>query len=102
MIHYVKVNGFRSLSNFEFEIRQGLNVLVGPNGSGKTNIVLFFSFLSALVSGSLSEAVGRLGGAGSVFRKLGERDFERRLECEIHGAITLAQRRHCIYRYCFS
>jgi predicted ATPase len=101
MIHYVRVNGFRSLANFEFEIRPGLNVLVGPNGSGKTNIVLFFSFLSALVSSSLSEAVGRLGGAGSVFRKLGQQDFERRLDCEIYGVLTLARRRHCIYRYSF-
>ena len=44
MITKIKVDGFKSLKNFELELHEGLNILVGPNGSGKTNIVLFFEF----------------------------------------------------------
>ena len=66
MLSEVKVSGFKSLDNFEFKIRPGLNVLVGPNGSGKTNIVRFFDFLSFLLQNSLSEAISKAGGASGL------------------------------------
>ena len=70
MIRKISVDGFRSLTDFELVIDPGLNILVGPNGSGKTNIISFFEFLSAIVSNPVSEAVSILGGAGSIFRKM--------------------------------
>ena len=48
MITRLRVDGFRSLSRFDMVVNPGLNILVGPNGSGKTNIVSFLQFLSYL------------------------------------------------------
>jgi recombinational DNA repair ATPase RecF len=53
MITKIQVNGFKSLSGFELKLKPGLNILVGPNGSGKTNIILFFEFLSQTKLGML-------------------------------------------------
>ena len=48
---------FCSLYRFKMDISRGLNILVGPNGSGKTNIIMFFEFLSHLCTSQL----GRIG-----------------------------------------
>ena len=48
MITRIEVNGFKSLAKFSLNLQAGLNVLVGPNGGGKTNIVLFLSFFPIL------------------------------------------------------
>jgi AAA ATPase domain len=69
MLRRIQVSGFKSLFGFELEFRPGLNVLVGPNGSGKTNIINFIEFLSFLTREPLLDAVGRSGGAGRIFRR---------------------------------
>ena len=43
-----------------------LTVLIGPNGSGKTNFVGVFSFLNAIREGRLQEFVLKAGGADKV------------------------------------
>jgi predicted ATPase len=63
MITKIEVDGFKSLSGFELNLNSGLNILVGPNGSGKTNIVLFFEFLSKLTTNQVGNAVSSVGGA---------------------------------------
>ncbi|MEQ8967881.1 MAG: AAA family ATPase [Azospirillaceae bacterium] len=85
MITKIRVDGFRSLSEFELDINPGLNILVGPNGAGKTNIVTFFEFLSLLMTDSLSMAVAKLGGAGSVFRKIKKDQFVDTIKISISG-----------------
>ncbi|MBT9289173.1 AAA family ATPase [Prosthecodimorpha staleyi] len=72
MLRKIEVDGFRSLRNFSFEIRQGLNVLLGTNGAGKTTIVRLFEFISNICIFSASEAIGRSGGAGEVFDRATE------------------------------
>jgi predicted ATPase len=86
MLSEVKVSGFKSLDNFELKIRPGLNVLVGPNGSGKTNIIRFFDFLSFLQQHSLSEAISKAGGAGEIFRRIEDLKIERRMTFRLRGA----------------
>jgi predicted ATPase len=88
MLRRIKVSGFRSLSDFDFEIKEGLNVLVGPNGAGKTNIVRLLDFISYLPRDSLSEAVSRAGGAGEIFTKISEKEIERKIRLTLwgHGA----------------
>lgn len=44
-------------------------MIVGPNGSGKTNILSFLEFLSHLCRNRLLDAVSRSGGAGRIFRR---------------------------------
>jgi predicted ATPase len=72
VITSIKVDGFKTLSQFELTLNPGLNVLVGPNGSGKTNIVSFFEFLAHLIESDPAEATSYLGGAGAVFRRVNE------------------------------
>ena len=51
------------------DLHPGLNVLVGPNGVGKTNIVEALQLLTLIAKRPLNEAVGRLGGIGSIVTK---------------------------------
>jgi predicted ATPase len=85
MITRLKVDGFRSLSRFDMEVKPGLNILVGPNGSGKTNIVSFLQFLSYITSYPLSDAVAKAGGAGAVFQKIGSRLYRKSIKASIEG-----------------
>ncbi len=60
----VSVRGFRSLANVEFSNLGGATVLIGANGSGKSNVVRFFEMLSWMLrSQKLEEFVARHGGA---------------------------------------
>jgi predicted ATPase len=55
------VSGFRSLRNVSWE-PGNLNVLIGPNGSGKTNLVLLLKLIARSARGELSDFVLRAGG----------------------------------------
>ena len=101
MITSITVDGFRSLTSFSLNLRPGLNILVGPNGSGKTNIITFFEFLSYLVSDGPSEAVNRLGGAGSVFTKF-EDDFQKTMKVDICGCLNHEKNKYIAYHYGFT
>jgi predicted ATPase len=57
----LEVRNFRSLQDIRWE-PGGLNVLIGPNGSGKTNLVLLLKLIAQSARGKLSETVLRLGG----------------------------------------
>lgn len=48
MIKRLKIKNFKSYRDNEFEFGK-INIVVGPNGSGKTNLVDAFSFLKQLV-----------------------------------------------------
>ena len=91
MITRLKVDGFRSLSRFDMAINPGLNILVGPNGSGKTNIVSFLQFLSYLTTNQLSEAIAKAGGAGAVFQKIGSTQYRKGLLASIEGTYNYIQ-----------
>ena len=100
MISKIEVDGFRSLSKFNLELLKGVNILVGPNGAGKTNIVLFFEFLSYISTQPLSNAVSALGGAGSVFRKKGQTDYQNRIDFQIIGTVEAdVDQRQFSYEY---
>lgn len=85
MITNVVCTGFKSLSGFSLDIKPGLNILVGPNGSGKTNIISLFKFISNVVRYPISEAIGHSGGAGYIFRKIGAERYCDEITVEIYG-----------------
>ena len=63
-IERLHIRGFRSLANVEFGLGPGASVLIGANGSGKSNIAQFFTMLSWMLRARrLAEFVGRNGGA---------------------------------------
>ena len=63
-IESVRIRGFRSLADVELSGLQNANVLIGANGSGKSNFVRFFEMMSWMLrSRRLAEFVGLQGGA---------------------------------------
>ena len=62
----ITVEGFKSIKRIERLRLASINVLIGANGSGKSNFVGAFSFLRALRSGRLREYVSRSGGADRI------------------------------------
>lgn len=61
-IERITVHGFKSIREMSLELR-ALNVLIGANGSGKSNFIGVFSFLNELVNENLQLYVGRSGGS---------------------------------------
>jgi len=60
----VTIRGFRSIGDVTFELRP-LNVLIGANGAGKSNVVSFFKMMNELMAGRLQQFVASTGHAGS-------------------------------------
>ncbi len=59
------IDGFKSIRHMELDLRQ-LNVLIGANGAGKSNLIGFYRLLNFLESGALQLYIGEQGGANSV------------------------------------
>lgn len=60
------IRGFKSIRKLEdFELKK-LNVFVGANGSGKSNLVSFFRMLSSLIDGTLEDYVRESGGISDL------------------------------------
>lgn len=59
----LSISGFKSIRELnDFELRP-LNVIVGANGAGKSNLLSFFKMLRALMDGTLNRYVRDNGGA---------------------------------------
>ena len=58
----ISIKGFKSIRDVEVELRD-VNVLIGANGSGKSNFLEVFSFLQAIDAGNMQRYVARAGGA---------------------------------------
>ena len=87
------LRGFKSICALEdFELRP-LNVLIGPNGGGKSNFLNFFQMLAELADGRLGLFTTREGGPDALL--FGGR---RRTSC-LEVALNFAGDR---YRYQFS
>jgi predicted ATPase len=60
------VRGYKSIRELEdFEFRN-LNVLIGSNGAGKTNLISLFRLLAAIAQGNLQEFVQKQGGPDAL------------------------------------
>lgn len=58
----ISVKGFRSIKDLTLELRP-LNVLIGANGAGKTNLIAFFKLLNEMMAGRLQQHIGSTGRA---------------------------------------
>ncbi|WP_081613469.1 ATP-binding protein [Xanthomonas sp. SHU 308] len=99
MLTKISCNGFRSLSNFSMDIKPGINLLLGPNGSGKTNIISLLDFIGKLAELPLTEAVSALGGAGAIFRKIGDTGYEDRVQISIYGYSKASARLYFKFKF---
>lgn len=65
-IKHLKISGYKSLKNVDLELKN-LNVLIGANGVGKSNLVSYFRLLSAILDRKLQIFVSQQGGARDFF-----------------------------------
>ncbi len=61
----IGLSGFKSIERMELEFRP-LNVLIGANGAGKSNLVSFFKMLNEMMGGRLQQYIGISGRAQSL------------------------------------
>lgn len=65
-LDYITIRGFKSIASIEKLPLQSINVLIGANGTGKSNFIGAFSFLHAIREGQLQQYVRGSGGAEQV------------------------------------
>jgi len=84
MLKRFRINNFRSLLNVEFR-PVGVNVLIGPNNAGKTNLCSALRFLGLTASQSLEDAirasVGETWNIRNVYAPRGPVEIE--IECSL-------------------
>lgn len=78
----IRVEGFKSIRQLDLPMRD-INVLIGANGAGKTNLISLFTFLGYLSQGKLQQYIETEGGAETFFH-FGTKNTERiKLDLEI-------------------
>ena len=65
-LDYITIQGFKSIGSIERLPLRRINVLIGANGSGKSNFIQVFAFLHAVRAGQLRDYAQRAGGADEI------------------------------------
>jgi len=65
-LKHIKVEGFKSIAKLDLPM-ENINILIGANGAGKSNLISLFTFLSHLSKGKLRNYVEMEGGAERFF-----------------------------------
>jgi predicted ATPase len=88
-LDYISIKGFRSIREIETLELRPINVLIGANGSGKSNFVGVFSFLNSIRQGRLRDYTAQRGGADRILhfgaRTTPKMELELSFNDEKHG-----------------
>ncbi len=90
----IKLAGFKSIKSMELEL-SSMNVLIGVNGAGKSNLVSFFKMLNEMMGERLQQHIATAGRAQSIlhFGPKVTPQLEASLEFEVdNGADTYQMR----------
>jgi predicted ATPase len=68
---YIEIKGYKSIKSAKIDFRP-INILIGANGSGKSNFLSFFEFLNRLYEQKLAEYVALSGGEDKMLHKGGK------------------------------
>lgn len=68
MLDYVEIEGFKTLKKVNLKL-EPLNILIGGNGSGKSNLLSFFTFLGQLYDQNLQDYTAQQGGIDKFLHK---------------------------------
>ena len=77
MLQRIVLGGYKSIRNVDLELRP-INILIGANGSGKSNFISIFQFMNRLVNQGMQRYVAQAGGANQLLhygRKVSDRLF---------------------------
>jgi predicted ATPase len=76
------IENFKSFGKVEVAF-QAINLLIGANASGKTNLITLFEFLKNIQTFGIEEAISKMGGFGSLLNfNANSRGFTIRIELE--------------------
>ncbi len=62
-LDYITIKGFKSIASVKKLLLRPINLIIGANGSGKSNFIGVFAFLHAIREGRLNDYVRKAGGA---------------------------------------
>lgn len=65
-LDWISIAGFKSIAKIDRLMLAPINILIGANGSGKSNFIGVFSFLREVRDGKLQRYVGIAGGAERI------------------------------------
>ncbi len=65
---YIKISGYKSIKEVKVELNN-INLLIGANGSGKSNFLSFFEFLNRLYNRKLNDYIQLSGGDDKILHK---------------------------------
>jgi predicted ATPase len=65
-LDFITIKGFKSIASIEKLALRPINVVIGANGSGKSNFIGVFEFLHAIREGKLRDYITVAGGADKV------------------------------------
>lgn len=80
-LNRLTIKGFKSIKELVDLELTNLNVIVGGNGAGKSNLISFFKMLRAFIDGNLNRYITDNGGAGDLL--FNGRKVTRRMEFEL-------------------
>ncbi|MDA1096325.1 MAG: AAA family ATPase [Chloroflexi bacterium] len=83
----IRVSGFKSIADQALDLGQ-LNVFIGGNGAGKSNLIDVFKFLGRLIRGELATYTGQSGGANALLH------FGRKRTPSLHIEIVFTDGQH--------
>lgn len=88
------LNGFKSIKAMDLELHP-LNILIGANGAGKSNLISFFKMLNEMMAGRFQLYIGTSGRAQSLLH-FGPKitpQIEAKLEFEVENGVDTYQLR---------
>jgi len=90
MLRRVILKGFKSVKAMDIELH-ALNVLIGANGAGKSNLISFFKMLNEMMAGRLQQYIGTSGRAQSLlhFGPKVTPQMEAQLEFEANNGMDI-------------
>ena len=65
---FIEISGYKSIRHAKIDLAP-INILIGANGSGKSNFISFFDFLNRLYSRKLNEFIALNGGDDKILHK---------------------------------
>jgi len=65
---YIEINGYKSIKKARIDLAP-INILIGANGSGKSNFISFFDFLNRLYNRKLNDYIALQGGGDKILHK---------------------------------